>query len=129
MYKHLLFGSLLMLLLASCRKNEITDATQIGGRWIEATGRGDTLEFVDNSSLLTVKRGLVLQNGNRVPKIGSGLYLFKVLPNYKMEVQNTLSSSMNATTSHLELKDNILYVSNFYEAVPLFELRQFRKGL
>ena len=118
-----------LLFLVACKGNSVDDPNSLNGQWVEATGRGDTLIFRDNqTSLLEIKRGYVMLNGYRLPRAGSGLWQYKLLKDYKMEVQNTLSSLYAPTTSHIELKDKILYVSNFYEAEnKSLELRSFNK--
>ena len=118
-----------LLFLVACKGNSVDDPNSLYGQWVEATGRGDTLTFRDNqTSFLQIKRGFVIQNGYRLPRAGSGLWEYKLLKDYKMEVQNMLSSLYAPTTSHIELKDKILYVSNFYEAEnKSLELRSFNK--
>ena len=118
-----------LLSLMACKGNSVDDPNSLYGQWVEATGRGDTLIFRDSqTSFLEIRRGFVIQNGYRLPRAGSGLWEYKLLKDYKMEVQNTLSSLYAPTTSHIELKDKILYVSNFYEAEnKSLELRSFNR--
>lgn len=113
----------------ACKSTSVDSEATFTGRWVEATGRGDTLIFNANSaSFLEIKRGYALQNGVRLPRGGSGLWQYKLLKDYKMEVNNLLSSSSATTVSHVELKDKILYISNFYEFEnKSLELRAFNR--
>jgi hypothetical protein len=122
--RHALWGLIMgMLALSACKKN---DTTPIEGTWIEATGRGDTLVF--KNELIEVKRGFETQNGFRLPKAGSGAWSYTRGQDYQMQVRWLLSSNSATQAAHLELKDNLLYVSNFYESGNTkYELRAFNK--
>ena len=115
------------LTATSCKGSQSPEAATLGGRWIEATGRGDTLIF--RATLLEVKRGFEVKNGQRLSKMGSGLWTYQLGEKYQMSVQLSLSSLSNPQTAHVEIKDNILYVSNFYEKENTkYELRAFNKN-
>ncbi len=116
-----------LVFIVACKNNSIDNATALTGRWIETTGRGDTLTFnANNSQLMKIDRGFQNYNGVRLPKAGGGLWEYRLLKDYKMEVRSMLSSSLAYTTSHVELKNDILYVSNFYESEnKSLELRSF----
>ena len=115
------------LATASCKGSQSPEAATLDGRWIEATGRGDTLIF--RVTLLEVKRGFEVRNGQRFSKIGSGLWTYKLGDKYQMSVELSSSSLFNPQTAHVEIKDKILYVSNFYEKENTkYELRAFNKN-
>ena len=116
-------------IFCACKSNSVDESKILVGRWVESTSRGDTLVFDAKTSFVVVKRGFELINGVRLPKIGGGLWEYKLLANYKMEVRYSLSSNSAITTSHVELKDDNLYVANFYELeIPnKYELRVFSK--
>jgi hypothetical protein len=113
--------------LGGCKSNSVDSVQALNGRWVEATGRGDTLIFnAKTSSLLEVRREIEIKNGLKQRKAGHGLWEFSLLKNYQMSVRYSLSSSGMNQTSHVEIKDNLLYVSSFYELeLAAFEIRTF----
>lgn len=114
----------LLLLVFACGKSQSPTPTSLNGTWIENSGRGDTLIFKTN--LLEVRRGFEIRNGVRLPKAGSGLWSYQLGKKYQIEVNALLLSSSKSQTAHVELKDNLLYVSNFYELEnSKYELRGF----
>jgi hypothetical protein len=115
--------------LYACKGNSVDDPNILNGRWVESTGRGDTLVFNNNTSFVEAKRGFEIKNGVRLPRIGSGLWEYKLLTNYQMEVRYSLSSNSATTKAHVELKEGNLYVANFYELETpnKYELRVFDK--
>ena len=117
------------LLFCACKGNSVDDSNILAGRWVESTGRGDTLIFDAKTSFVNAKRGFEVKNNTRLPKIGSGIWEYKLLANYKMEVRYSLSSNSATTTSHVELKEGNLYVANFYELETpnKYEIRIFDK--
>ena len=115
------------LAIASCKGSQSPEAATLDGSWIEATGRGDTLIF--RATLIEVKRGFEVKNGQRSSKMGSGLWTYQLGEKYQMSVQLSSSSLFNTQTAHVEIKDKILYVSNFYEKENAkYELRAFNKN-
>ena len=129
MQRCLFFGCVagfFLLIMAACGKNTTPTPTVLSGTWIEASGRGDTLIF--EPEVLEVRRGFEIRNGLRLPKTGSGLWSYQVGEKYQMEVRPALSSSMKTQTAYAELKDNSLYISNFYEPENTkHELRAFNR--
>jgi hypothetical protein len=119
----------LCLVFCACKSNSVDDPAILTGRWVESAGRGDTLIFSAKTSFVEAKRGFEIKNGVRLPRIGSGLWEYKLLTNYKMEMRYSLSSNSATITSHIELKDNNLYVANFYELETpnKYEIRVFDK--
>jgi hypothetical protein len=120
---------LICLLFCACKGDSVNDPKVLSGRWIEGTGRGDTLIFNANTFFVEAKRGFEVKNNVLLPRIGSGLWEYKLLTNYKMEVRYSLSSNSATTTSHAELKGGNLYVANFYELETpnKYEIRVFNR--
>ncbi len=113
----------------ACKNNSVDTPQVLVGSWVETMGKGDTLIFKTNTTFVEVKRGIEIKNGIRLPKIGSGLWQYNLLKEYKMEVHYALSSNSASTISHVEFKDDILYVANFYELETpnKYELREFSR--
>jgi hypothetical protein len=70
-----------ILVLMSCQYGSLPDATVLEGKWIEATGKTDTLEFtfVGDREALLVRRGKEIRDGILLPKYNSGLYEYRLL--------------------------------------------------
>jgi hypothetical protein len=115
------------LIFWACKSNSIDDPQLLKGRWVEGSGRGDTLVFdAVNTNRLDIKRGFEIKNGSRIPKSGSGIWEYRLIENYQMEVRDLLLQRTTPTISHAELKKDDLYISNFYEyETNKYELRVF----
>lgn len=112
-----LFLTLYSLLNLNCSKEQLANAVSLEGTWVEARTRLDTLEFyrIDASDFFELKRGYEIQNGNRLPKYGTGMYTYQVSTT-KIRLKSLLSSNSEFLVYPIELKSNTLQIGDFYNA-------------
>lgn len=105
-----------ILILYSCAKDK-DDLTlnDLKGKWIEVVTKSDTLTFSPMDKRLTLGRGKEMRNGSLLPKFKSGLYEYK-LQDESISLYWMLSSNYNFSNYSFELKDDKLYIGNFYES-------------
>lgn len=118
-----LFIGLILITITSCKPEgqEVTPAT-LTGNWVEVHARQDTLIFnpifqgtvLENT--LNVKRGKEINAGGRlVPKLGFGIYNYKI-DNKRIYLQGGTSSLATYYANFgIERQSDKLLIDNFYE--------------
>jgi hypothetical protein len=119
--RQLLAVLILALTAASCQKPDTITPDTLTGVWVEKFARRDTLVFnlsLQGQSLpnmLRVNRGKELNTGGYLlPKIGSGLYDYKIVDN-RISVINLFSSSNKRSEYAIEQNGDKLRIENFFE--------------
>ena len=98
-----LFVSLIVLVLFSCKKDEFPDPSLLPkgleGSWVEVNTKTDTIIFKSNSDtgMFYLHRGYEIRNGYRLPIIGSTPYHYEIFTD-SIKVIDGLSSSWNEGT-------------------------------
>ena len=95
-------------LLVTCKKGK--DVIELKGSWVESKEKKDTLDFESSSFML--RSGLELRSGNWLPKLGSGLYFYK-LKQDSISLHYTLSSLFEPQNFIFKISDDKLYIGNF----------------
>jgi hypothetical protein len=110
----------LLVSALGCRQEDVRPS--LGGElWVESSSFSDTLDFdpdfndpSDARQYLVVRRGTEMRDGHRVPKIGSGIYEYKMNGN-SISVYNLLSSCY-CFSDYYYSKDKHLLIGDFYES-------------
>jgi len=125
MRRTLLLFSILPVL--GCSNDAVTTENEIGGKWVEATSRTDTISFemLDNSAIFNLYRGVEMLDGESKPKYRSGTYLYN-LEDDKISLKWLLSSNSSFEEYYCRFNGNKLAVGNFYNA-PYGEILEFDK--
>jgi len=105
--------------LFACKEEDLGSGTGLleDGIWVEAKHRKDTLVFQsyeDGSTLLLFHRERENRNGQRLPKVGSGPYLYE-LGSGEISLYYTLSSNYHFDEYPFEQTGTKLKIGDFYE--------------
>ena len=108
---------ILMLTLLSCSENEtnITNSSDLNGKWVDVETQMDTLSFelMGNTEIMNLNRGKEIRNGHLLPKYGSGPYEYKLLER-KISLYWMPSSSASFNDYYFKIIDDKLNIGNFY---------------
>lgn len=105
---------IICIIIISCKKNE-DKVLSIDGKWIESTQQKDTLYFESSNLMFDLRRGKELNNGNLIPKINSGLYMYETKVD-SISIQYLLSSQFKPKNYNfnLDLNKGKITIENFY---------------
>lgn len=122
------FLPLLLIAFLSCENNDITSTGSLEGKWVDIKTKTDTLIFDSSISadLFLLRRGKEIQNGHLLPKPGTGIYEFKLLPE-KISIYNTLSSCYCFNEYFFIHHQEEITVENFYDPASTGILQTFTK--
>jgi hypothetical protein len=126
----LVLTTFLLFLFLGCESEEL-NIDSLQGSWIESTSQSDTLIFDSNEfeGWVSLNRGKELRGGNMLPKLGSGIYDYKISGD-SIKLQNLLSSCLCPKSYVFEMLPggNKLNIGNFFnDDTPLGELLIFEK--
>ncbi len=108
------FATIIVLMFCmACQKDEI-EIHSLEGTWIEVEDRSDTLVFNEIESFFILNRGKEERTGHILPKLGSGLYQYK-LQDGVISVYNTYSSSLDFQDVPILIDKNIFMIGDFYQ--------------
>ena len=107
---------ILALSLFCCGDDHVATQTSLNGKWVEINTRTDTLTFLvmDENPYVTLDRGREIRNGHLLPKIGSGIYRYRLFHD-SISLYWTLSSNSDYNHYYFNQTGDALIVGNFYD--------------
>lgn len=129
-YYFFLILAVFAFLSIGCDNDEL-NIDSIQGSWVESSNLTDTLIFDSNEfeGWLSLNRGKEMRNDYMLPKIGSGLYDYKISGD-SIQLQNLLMSCFCPKSYTFEIlsDENSIKIGNFFNPdIPLGELLIFEK--
>lgn len=105
------------MVFLSCSSEEVDIKHDLIGQWVEVNKKTDTLTFtsLDNSEVMNLARGKEMRQGHLLPKIGSGLYEYK-LKEEKISLYWMASSKLTFKDYKFKMTGNKLTIDNFYDS-------------
>jgi hypothetical protein len=117
------------ILFISCGGNNLNPEVTLKGNWVETSFKTDTLEFDlfgDGESMLILKRGTELKDGQTLPKSASGPYDYKIVGN-EISLRWSLSSLMESNNYYFKQTNDLIEIEDFYNADLGSTILEFRK--
>jgi hypothetical protein len=119
--KWFMFIGLAVLAVSQGCKDQGVNPSTPGGIWVDASSFSDTLIFNsafndpgDPRQYFELRRGTEMRNGQKVPKIGAGIYEYKLSGN-SISVYNLISSCYCFSDYYYASGENLL-IGDFYES-------------
>lgn len=107
---------IIVLIATSCENHKLAGDPALRGTWVESVGRTDTLVFsyLDDMSVVTLRRGKEWVNGHMVYKSSGGDYHY-TLNGDQISLKWFASSSMTWHQYPFHAADDFLLIGNFYD--------------
>lgn len=107
------------IVFCSCSNDIVVPLVPLDGKFVEQEFRLDTLIFdqtlmSQNKTLFIFRRPKEIQNGFLLPKIGSGIYEYKINES-KISLYNTLSSCYCFNDYTFLRSGEKIFIENFYD--------------
>ena len=116
---------ILTIILISCHENSLIEPVSVDGIWVETTAMTDTIEFA-GQSIMILRRGTELINGNKLPKSSAGPYSYKINDN-EISLYWALSSLWESKTYYFKQTKDLIEIGNFYEGDPGSDILTFQR--
>jgi hypothetical protein len=118
------YGAIALFALAvlSCTddKSDIIDINDLRGSWVGTNNTTDTMSFAtlfDNKEFIILKRAGLYRTGP---------YEYRLLPNSKISIHWSLTSTMTFNEYYFKVTSDKLNIGNFYDS-PSGKILTFRK--
>ncbi len=123
------YGFLLIaIVLFGCANDDsiITQAS-LEGKWVDVKTKTDTLTFIGDQGIVTLRREKELRNGFLLPKYGSGPYIYTFPASNKISLRWVLSSNASFNDYYLKQSGDKLIIEKFFDSPKSTTLLTFKK--
>ena len=119
---------ILTLTLLSCNKDNLTNLTDLNGKWVDINTKTDTLTFglLGDKETMILGRGKEIRNGFLIPKYGSGSYDYELLTD-TISLRWVASSNFNFKKYYFNKTGTKITIEKFFDTNTRGTLLTFKK--